>query len=59
MAALEAKSTAGAMSALVRRWLGHPLTPAEQAQADREAAQPAAELDLNSMSKEAREWLQA
>lgn len=41
----------------VRAWLGHVLTPEQEAIARIEAAQPLPSIDEMRLSKEAREWL--
>jgi hypothetical protein len=57
VANLEARSADSGLSLMVRAWLGHDLTPAERISTIREAEQPVA-VDLASMSKEDRAWLQ-
>lgn len=59
LAKLESKAGAGTRSLAVRAWLGEVLSPAEQRQAEIEAARPLPPTDWSSISKEARKWLQA
>lgn len=64
IASLEAGGDGGLLSPAARRWLGLPLTRAENAQADREIAQTAS-LDLAAVaadpdiSTEVKQWLGA
>jgi len=58
LARLESKAAAGGLSLAVRSWLGEALSPIERKQAVIETAQPLPLVDWNTMSKEAREWLQ-
>lgn len=58
LAVLEARSAVGGLTLALRAWLGHDLTPAERAAAEREAAE-AVTPDWSRISKEGREWLQA